>query len=119
MIATADIAAAGVRALTDSTWTGAHTRALLGERDISYTEATTILGRALGVPDARYERAPAATMIEILTSIGFSRSYAQLYVEMTGAFNSGELTAAVPRTGENTTATSFEEYAAALTTEPS
>lgn len=114
MIATADIADAAVQALTDSRWTGVHTQMLLGQRDLSYREATQILGNRLGIATARYEQLPYAAMTEMLASIGFSRSYAQLYVDMTRAFNSEELTRHVTRSPQNSTRTSFEDFASSI-----
>ncbi|WP_032378982.1 NAD(P)H-binding protein [Rhodococcoides fascians] len=111
MIATSDIADAAVRALTDSPWDGVRTQVLLGERDLSYTEATAILGDRLAITAARYERLPYEAMADVLVSIGFSRSYAQLYVDMTRAFNTEELTRDVRRSPDNSTETSFEDFA--------
>ncbi|MGV8873068.1 MAG: NmrA family NAD(P)-binding protein [Rhodococcus sp. (in: high G+C Gram-positive bacteria)] len=111
MIATSDIADAAVQALTGSRWTGVRTQVLLGQRDLSYDEATQILGKRLGLATARYEQLPYDAMAEVLASIGFSRSYAQLYVDMTRAFNSEELTRHVSRSPENSTRTSFEDFA--------
>ena len=111
MIATSDIADAAVRALTDSPWDGVRTQVLLGERDLSYAEATAILGDRLAITAARYERLPYEAMADVLVSIGFSRSYAQLYVDMTRAFNTEELTRDVRRSSDNSTDTSFEEFA--------
>ncbi|MCZ4521866.1 NAD(P)H-binding protein [Rhodococcus ruber] len=111
MIATSDIADAAVRALTDSPWDGVRTQVLLGERDLSYAEATAILGDRLAITEARYERLPYEAMADVLVSIGFSRSYAQLYADMTRAFNTEELTRDVRRSPDNSTEISFEEFA--------
>ncbi|QCB51381.1 NAD-dependent epimerase/dehydratase family protein [Rhodococcus sp. PAMC28707] len=114
MISTSDIAAAAAHALVDPDWDGYVVRELLGERDVSYIEATTILGRHLGITDPRYVQLPYADMASVLTTIGFSLEYSHHYVDMTRAFNSGELTEPVPRTSANTTATSIEAFAASL-----
>ena len=111
MIATSDIADAAVRALTDSPGDGVRTQVLLGQRDIGYAEATKVLGNRLGVTAPRYECLSYEAMADVLVSIGFSRSYAQLYVDMTRAFNTEELTRDVRRSPENSTETSFEEFA--------
>lgn len=114
MIATVDVAHAAVPALADDAWNGHVVRNLLGHRDISYVEATSILGRCLGVDDARYTQVPFESMNEVLVAVGFSADYARQYVDMTRAFNSGELTDPTPRTAENTTTTSFDEFASSL-----
>ena len=115
MIATSDIADAAVRALTDTPWDGVRTQVLLGERDLSFAEATAILADRLAITEARYERLQYDRMADMLVSIGFSRSYAQMYVDMTAAFDTEELTRDVRRSPDNSTETSFEEFAGSIT----
>ena len=55
MIATKDVAAAAVDALLSDEWHGVEVRELLGARDYTYSEATRILGAAIGRPDLQYE----------------------------------------------------------------
>ncbi len=116
MIGTVDVARAACAALTDSAWSGHVVRDLLGERDLSYNEATAILGRHLAIGDAEYVQLQYEDMIGVLTGIGFSREYARQYIDMTRAFNSRELTDPVPRTAANTTPTSFEHFVSSLHT---
>lgn len=113
MIATADIARAAATALTGPAWSGTRSQPLLGQRDLSYDEATATLGAALGVPAARYQQLDYTDMADVLVSVGFSKSYAEMYVDMTRAFNSQELTGPTPRTPDNTTGTSFEQFVGA------
>jgi len=54
MIATRDIADAAAHALVARDWKGFTTRELLGERDLSYTEVTRIIGKRIGRPDLKY-----------------------------------------------------------------
>lgn len=114
MIATADIARVAASALTDPSWSGRVVRNLLGQRDLSYDEATAILGKYLAIDNAAYVQLPYEDMVEVLTGVGFGVDYSRQYVDMTRAFNSSELTDPVPRVPENTTSTSFEQFASSL-----
>src|SRR5271167_2951042 len=58
MIATRDIGDYAARRLLDLDFSGKQTRELLGERDISMTEATAVIARGIGKPDLRYEQFP-------------------------------------------------------------
>ena len=62
---------------------------MLGPRDISYAEATRILGERIGKPDLQYVQFSYADQAKALVQAGMSESFASLYVEMTRAFNEG------------------------------
>jgi uncharacterized protein YbjT (DUF2867 family) len=109
MIATRDIADAAAKALSARDWKGVVVRELLGPRDISYAEATRILGEKIGKPDLQYVQFSYDDQIKALVQAQFSESFARLYVEMTRAFNEGTIKPA--RTRENTTPTRFEDFA--------
>lgn len=120
MIATQDIAAVAVEALAARDWQGVVVRDLLGERDLSHNEATQILGNRIGRPDLSYVQLPYDEMASTLVQAGMSESFAQLYTEMTRSFNEGRVGIEPARIPENTTPTTFEqfadEFAALLTT---
>ena len=84
-------------------------RELFGPRDISYSEATRILGEKIGKRDLEYVQFSYDDQIKALVQAQFSESFARLYVEMTHAFNEGTINPA--RTRENTTPTRFEDFA--------
>jgi uncharacterized protein YbjT (DUF2867 family) len=109
MIASRDIAHVAAEALCARGWQGVVVRELLGQRDLSYTEATRILGQRIGKPDLAYVRLSYAAEARALEQAGLSASFAGLYVEMTRAFNEGTIPAR--RTAENTTPTPFEDFA--------
>jgi uncharacterized protein YbjT (DUF2867 family) len=111
MIAAGDIAAVAARALKARNWKGVVVRELLGQRDLSYHEATRILGERIGNPALRYVQLSEPEMIDTLVQAGLSESFARLYVEMTHAFNSGTVRPQHERNAENTTATRFEDFA--------
>ena len=111
MVASRDVAAAAIEALTDLTWTGEVVRELIGERDLSYTEAALILGERIGRPGLPYVRLADDEMVVALTGSGLSASFAERYVAMTRAFNACTVRPRHGRTRENTTPTSFETFA--------
>jgi uncharacterized protein YbjT (DUF2867 family) len=112
MIATCDIGTAAADALAHPTVRGKQTRELLGQRDLTYTEVATIIGKAIGKPDLKYVQAPDDQFRGVLLQMGMSEQFARLLVEMTGALNSGYMHALEPRTLENTTPTSFDTFVA-------
>lgn len=114
MVATRDIAEVAAKALRDRDWQGVAIRELLGPRDLSYSEAARILGQRIGRPDLRYLEVAPEEMAGMLVRGGMSESFAGLYVEMTRAFNEGRTSPIHGRTPENTTPTTFEEFAGEL-----
>ncbi|MGI8644630.1 MAG: NAD(P)H-binding protein [Thermomicrobiales bacterium] len=116
MVATRDIAAVAVDALTRRDWSGASNREILGPREVTHREIATILGQCLDLPDLAYVRLSDVEMVSALTGAGLSPSFAGLYVEMTRAFNDGRVKPLSGRTSDNTTATRFEDFAGELAT---
>ncbi len=114
MVATRDVAAVAVQALATSDWQGIAVRELLGPRDLSYREASRILGAYIGRPDLEYVQLSYADMARVLVDAGLSESFASVYVEMTRAFNEGTVKPRAGRTPENTTPTRFEDFAGEL-----
>jgi len=111
MIATRDIAAFAARALAARDWTGFKVQELLGQRDLSFAEATRILGAAIGKPDLAYVQFPYADYSAALQQAGLSKSVADLYAEMEKAFDDGIVTSVEGRNATNTTSTTFEQFA--------
>jgi uncharacterized protein YbjT (DUF2867 family) len=110
MVATRDIADIAARALKARDWNGVVVRELLGPRDLSYAEATRIIGEKIGKPDLKYVQFSYDDQANALVQAGFSESFANLYVEMTRGFNEGTVKPR-GRTAENTTRTRFEDFA--------
>jgi uncharacterized protein YbjT (DUF2867 family) len=106
MVATRDIADVAAKALK-ACWNGIVVRELLGQRDISFAEATRIIGK----PGLEYLQFPYAEMVEALTQFGFSENIATLEVEVARAANEGRIKAREGRNAENTTPTRFEDFA--------
>lgn len=113
MIATRDIAAVAADALATGGWTGTVIRELQGERDLTWREATSILGEALGHPELEYVQLPYEEMCAMLAQAGFSPDVARMTVEVARALNEGRIRWE-PRRPGNSTTTPFEEFAGAL-----
>jgi len=112
MIATRDIAAAAAEALLRLDFRGQQSRELLGQRDLSYAEATAIIGRAIRKPELAYVQVPDEQFRTALTRAGLSLDLANLILEMTAALNSGHMKALETRSARNTTPTTFESFVA-------
>ena len=76
MVATRDIADAAAKALKARDWKGVVVRELLGPRDLSYAEATRIIGEKIGKPDLRYVQFSYADQVQATVQAGFSESFA-------------------------------------------
>ncbi len=112
MIATRDIGAAAADALLHPNFQGKHTRELQGQRDLTYAEATTIIGKTIGKPDLKYVQAPDDQFRAVLVQMGMSEQFAKLLLEMIASLNSGYMRALETRTSQNTTPTMFETFVA-------
>ena len=110
MIATRDIGDYAAKSLLDLDFSGKQTRELLGERDLSMTEATAVIAHGIGKPELRYQQLPYDQVQQVLTQMGIPPKTAALYIEMYKAINAGVLAAQEPRSPENSTPTSFEEF---------
>jgi hypothetical protein len=89
---------------------GKQTRELLGERDLSMTEATAVIARGIGKPDLRYVQVPYDQVQQVLTQMGILPKKAAVYIEMFKAINAGIIAPQEPRVPENSTPTSFEKF---------
>jgi uncharacterized protein YbjT (DUF2867 family) len=111
-IATRDIGAAAAELLQKRDFTGKQPRELLGERSLTYTEVASIIGKAIGKPELKYNKLPALMLRPALTQMGMSKSMANLLLEMADALNSGYMVSLEPRSESNTTPTSIETFIA-------
>jgi uncharacterized protein YbjT (DUF2867 family) len=114
MIATPDVGDYAAQRLLQLDFSGKQVRELLGERDLSMTEATTVIGHEIGKPDLEYKQLPYDVVEQALTQMGITPKGAAMYIEMYKAINTGVLVPLEPRSPENTTATSFETFVKAV-----
>jgi len=110
MAATRDVGDYAAERLLHLDFAGKQTRELLGERDLSMTEATAVIARGIGKPDLRYQQFPYDQVQQALTQLGVPPKGAAMYIEMYKAINAGVLIPLEPRSPENTTPTSFEIF---------
>jgi uncharacterized protein YbjT (DUF2867 family) len=118
MIATRDVAEAAAAALLTRDWSGVQVRELHGPCDLTFAQATAILGAAIGRPDLEYVRLPDAEMVAALTEAGFSPDTAALHVEMGRALSDGTIVTREGRNAATTTPTPFEAVVAGLVQDP-
>lgn len=111
MIATRDIGNVAADVLLHPTIRGKQIRELLGQRDLSYNEVTSSIGKAIGKPDLKYVQIGGDQFRAVLVGLGMSEQVANLLVEMAGALNSGKIHSLEPRTSQNTTPTTYETFA--------
>src|ERR1700752_678687 len=110
MAATRDVGDYAAQRLVHLDFSGKQTHELLGERDLSMTEATAVIARGIGKPDLRYEQFPYDQVQQALTQLGVPPKGAAMYIEMYKAINPGVLVPLEPRSPENTTPPSFERF---------
>ena len=110
MTATRDVGDYAAQRLLHLDFSGKQTRELLGERDLSMTEVTAVIGRAIGKADLPYRQFSYDQVEHALTDLGVPPKGAALYVEMYKAINEQVVVALEPRSPENTTPTSFEKF---------
>ena len=110
MIATRDIGDYAAGRILKLDFSAKQTRELLGERDLSMNEATSVIARGIGKPDLRYVQFPYEQVEQVLTQMGIPAKTAGQFIEMYKAINEGIVAAQEPRSPENTTPTSFEKF---------
>ena len=111
MIATKDIAPAAAGHLQKRDFSGKVVHELLGERNVSMKEVTKVFGEKIGKPDLRYVQFSPEDEKKGLMEFGMSDDASDQLVELSQAMNDGLLAVNVPRTANNTTETSIEEFA--------
>ena len=82
MVATKDIADEAARMLLAKTLSGHSVRYLLGPRDLTMTEATRILGHAIGKADLRYIQFPEEEARKAMSGMGMSESVVEALLEI-------------------------------------
>ncbi|HEX5411698.1 MAG TPA: NmrA family NAD(P)-binding protein [Terriglobia bacterium] len=110
MIATRDIGAAAAELLLKPDFTGKLPHELLGERDVSYGEVASIVGKAVEKPGLSYAQLPPSQLRPAMAQLGMSDSMVSLLLEMAEALNSGYMVALESRTKRNSTPTSIEDF---------
>ncbi len=113
IIATRDIADYAARRLAQLDFKGKSVAYLEGQRDLTMSETIRILGASIGKPDLPYVQFSYEDAINGMNQAGLSPDVARTYVQICKAFNEGVIRAE-PRSPQNTTPTSMEEFARAI-----
>jgi uncharacterized protein YbjT (DUF2867 family) len=111
VVATKDIAAVAARRLSDLAIKGHSIEYILGQRNLTYTEITRALGKAIGKEDLKYVQFPYEDAHKAMVEMGLTDNVAGLLVDLARAINDGTLLSHYERTAENTTETSIEAFA--------
>jgi uncharacterized protein YbjT (DUF2867 family) len=111
-IATKDVGIYAAKRLRARDFSGSSVRELHGERDISMSEAASIVGQAIGRPELQYQQVPLEMQETALVRMGLPKNTVALLVEMWNGANAGLIVPLERRSGENTTPTSLESFAA-------
>lgn len=114
MVATRDIAAVAceelLRVASGQGWRGHQVRELHGAADLSYAEATTLIGKAIGRPDLKYAHLSEEQILAAMTGMGMSENFTRLLIEMAAALASGHMAPLEERSVRNTTPTTYEIF---------
>lgn len=110
-VSSRDIAKVAASALLALDWKGTLVRELLGPCDLTYAEATRIIGERIGLPGLRYVQYAYDEQIGKMTQAGASRSFATLYVEMMRAVNQGKVKTGTERMPASVTPVRLEDFA--------
>jgi hypothetical protein len=112
MIYTGDIGMVAAEVLLKLEFSGQQTRELLGQRDLTMTEAAEIIGRTMGFSKLEYRHLSAEQLRPSLMEAGMSLNMANLLLEMSDALNSGYMRALEQSSARNRTPTSYEAFVA-------
>lgn len=110
MIATRDIGNFVADQLLRLDFRGHQAQELLGQRDLTMTEVTAVIGQAIGRPELQYSQINYDQFGGFLMQMGTSERTAKMMVEMAEAQNSGRVRALEERSQRNTTSTSYEQF---------
>jgi uncharacterized protein YbjT (DUF2867 family) len=111
MVALRDIAAVAVERLQKLDFSGKSYQELLGQRDMSLPEAIAVLGKAIGHDGLAYVQFQYDDFGRGMRNAGFSPDAAASMMELYHALNEGRVRPAAPRSAENSTPTSIEQFA--------
>jgi uncharacterized protein YbjT (DUF2867 family) len=111
IVASKDIAAVIVKRLTELQFKGNTIEYVLGQRDVTYNEITTIIGKAIGKTDLKYVHFSNEDAKKGMVMSGYcSENVADLMIGLSDGMNNGKVLNAHKRTTENTTPTSLEDF---------
>jgi uncharacterized protein YbjT (DUF2867 family) len=111
VVATQDIGDVAAQRLSSLTIKGHEIEYVLGERNLTYTEITKVLAKALGKENLNYVPFPYKDAKMGMVQMGLSENIAGLLIELAEGINNGKVLEHYVRTPQNTTKTTIEEFA--------
>jgi uncharacterized protein YbjT (DUF2867 family) len=111
MVSTKDIADVATQLILKRNFSGKIERELRGERDLSFEDGTRIIAERINKPDLKYVQLSYEEAQKGAISAGVSLNVSTQMIELIKSMNEGIIGQRSPRTSENTTPTSFEEFA--------
>jgi uncharacterized protein YbjT (DUF2867 family) len=108
IIATQDIGDVATQLLLERNWSGHRTRGLHGPADLTFADATKILGDSIG-KSIKYVQITPDQAYQAFLGMGASHGFAKALVEMYQALSKPNAIAE-PRTPETTTTTTMREW---------
>jgi uncharacterized protein YbjT (DUF2867 family) len=111
MVATEDIADVAARLFVEGTFHGHAVRYILGPRDLTMSDATRVLGEAIGKPGLKYVQFPEEEARKAMAGAGMSGGVIEGMLEMQRGFNAGIIRPTRERNAESTTPTTLERFA--------
>jgi uncharacterized protein YbjT (DUF2867 family) len=109
MIATQDVGDYAARRLSKLDFSGQSAQELLGPRDLTMQEATSILGKAIGKDDLQYVQFSYEDAEKAIQGMGFTPDGARTYMDLAKGLNEGIVKGLEERNSENTTPTTLED----------
>jgi uncharacterized protein YbjT (DUF2867 family) len=110
MIATRDIGAYAAERLLNLDFSGKQMQELHGERDLSMSEVTSVISRAVAKPDLRYLQFTYEQVEQTLVQMNVAAKTAGYLIELFQGINNGIVAGLEPRSAANTTPTSIETF---------
>jgi uncharacterized protein YbjT (DUF2867 family) len=109
MVATEDVAKIAARHLASLDFEGKSVHAVMGPRDYTYREFTSIIGKAIGNPELAYVQLPVEQVKQAFLGNGFSEDFADNLIEMGTAIKTGFMNYQ-KRDDSTTTPTTAEDF---------
>jgi uncharacterized protein YbjT (DUF2867 family) len=110
MVATQDVAKIAARHLSSFDFNGKSVHAVMGPKDYTYRQFTSIIGKAIGNPNLPYVQFPVEQVKQTFLSNGFSEDFVDNLVEMGTAIKTGFMNYQ-KRDESTTTPTTAEDFA--------
>lgn len=110
MVAAKDVAYVAAKHLANLDFEGKSVHAVMGPKNYTYREFTSIIGEAIGIPDLPYVQFPVEQAKQAFLSNGFSEDFVDNLIGMATAIKTG-LMNYQKRDDSTTTPTTAEEFA--------